>query len=87
MGYGWNGDGWGWGSWLIMAMIMVIFWGAIIIGIVMAVRYTRQERHNFASRTLDDRHDPALRLLEERFARGEIDADEYVKRRDILRPR
>ncbi len=29
----------------------------------------------------------ALRILGERFARGEIDADEYAERRDLLRPR
>jgi hypothetical protein len=27
----------------------------------------------------------AMRVLEERFARGEIDADEFQRRRDILR--
>ena len=27
----------------------------------------------------------ALRILDERFARGEIDEDEYSKRRDLLR--
>ncbi len=86
MGYGWNGGDWGWGGWLFMVVMMVVFWAAIIIAVVLAVRYTRQEHRHFTSPTLDDRHDPALRLLEERFARGEIDADEYVKRRDILRP-
>jgi uncharacterized membrane protein len=27
----------------------------------------------------------ALRILDERFARGEIDADEFTKRRDLLK--
>jgi putative membrane protein len=27
----------------------------------------------------------ALRILDERFARGDIDADEYIKRRELLR--
>jgi putative membrane protein len=27
----------------------------------------------------------ALRILDERFARGDIDADEYTKRRELLR--
>ena len=30
-------------------------------------------------------HPEAQRILEERFARGEIDADEFKQRRDILR--
>jgi uncharacterized membrane protein len=31
--------------------------------------------------------DEALRLLDERFARGEIDAEEFIKRGDLLRSR
>jgi uncharacterized membrane protein len=31
--------------------------------------------------------DDALRVLDTRFARGEIDAEEYTSRRDLLRQR
>jgi len=87
MGYGWNGGEWGWGAWLFMAVMMVIFWGAVITGIVMAVRYYGRDRQNPPPPTAGVDSDTAMRVLDERFARGEIDADEYTKRRDLLRAR
>ncbi|HUZ11140.1 MAG TPA: SHOCT domain-containing protein [Acidimicrobiales bacterium] len=86
MGYGWNGGGWGWGAWVFMAVMMVLFWGAIITGAIMIVRYSR-DRHGPQPPIARDDHDPAMRVLDERFARGEIDADEYTRRRDLLRTR
>ena len=86
MGYGWNGGGWGWGAWVFMAVMMVLFWSAIVVGAVMIVRYTR-DRHNPSPPAVTDDRDPAIRVLDDRFARGEIDADEYTKRRDLLRSR
>jgi putative membrane protein len=34
----WGYD-WGWGAWLVMSMMMVLFWGLVIAGIVVLVRY------------------------------------------------
>jgi len=87
MGYGWNGGGWGWGAWLFMAVMMVIFWGAVITGIVMAVRYYGRDRQNPPPPAAGGDSDTAMRVLDERFASGEIDAEEYTKRRDVLRAR
>ena len=86
MGYGWEGGGWGWGAWVFMAVMMVLFWSAIITGAVMIVRYSR-DRHHFPPPTAKDDSDPAIRVLDERFARGEIDEDEYTRRRDLLHSR
>lgn len=66
----WNGMGvWGW-------MMMVAFWLVVIALVIWAVRSTTgsTSRHG----------DEALRVLDERFARGEIDQDEYEERRRIL---
>jgi putative membrane protein len=47
--------------------------------------------HSLGHRPVEDLSDPpvpadrALRILDERFARGEIDADEYDLRRGVLR--
>ena len=79
-GYG-NGTGWGYA---LMAISMVLFWGTLIYGIATLVRYTRRDG--------PQRGDPAEpaapgpeRLLAERFARGEIDEDEYHQRLTSLR--
>lgn len=72
----WNG---GVAGWLLMALVMVAFWGTVIWGIVYLVRGRDEPRHRAHS---DDK--PAIDLLEERFARGEIDNDEFRERRDAL---
>ncbi len=72
----WNGGGTGW---LVMALVMVVFWGAVIWGIVYLVRGRPEPRHRAQS---GDK--PAIDVLEERFARGEIDNEEFRERRDAL---
>ncbi|MGZ4108526.1 MAG: SHOCT domain-containing protein [Actinomycetota bacterium] len=74
-------DQWGWGvgGYFVMLVFMVLFWGAIIALAVWAVRQFRPEG------TRARGADPAMRILEERFARGEIDVDEFTRRRDALR--
>ncbi len=84
-GYGWDGGGWGWGAWLLMAAMMVIFWGVVIAALVTFLRYSGHRRNEPPSG--GDGRDQALRILDERFARGDIDADEYTRRRDLLRAR
>ena len=77
-GYG-NGTGWGYA---LMAISMVLFWGAVIFGIVALVRYAR--RDGMARREPVQPPAPE-RLLAERFARGEINEDEYRQRLAVLR--
>lgn len=86
MGYGW--DGWGWGGWVLMVVVMALFWGAVVLGIVALVRYGRVRREPPPPPPPPPephRQPSALDVLDERFARGEIDADEYTRRRDLLR--
>ncbi len=70
---------WGPGAWIAMAFMMVVFWGVVVTAIVLLVRGFRTQDDG-APTTRD-----AVRILDERFARGEIDADEYRQRRDLLR--
>lgn len=69
------GAGWGmsWGGWIFMIMLLVLLAG----GITWLVRGVSGSRE-------DDRHS-ARRILDERFAAGQIGADEYEKRRQALR--
>ena len=68
----WGGD-WGWGAWLIMSLTMLAFWALVI----WAVRSL--------ARSSDSGPDTAQAILAERFARGEIDENEYLRRRELIR--
>ncbi len=84
MMYGWYGDGWGIGLWIVMIILMVVFWGAIAAAIVWIVR--RRPDHQITSAVARP-HGDAERILSERFARGEIDETEFIARRAALRRR
>lgn len=93
-GYGWDGGGWGWGAWVFMSVFMVLVWGAIVTAVVLVVRSVRDRHAPYppyppapSPQSPGEGVDQALRLLDERFARGEIDEDEYTRRRDLLRAR
>lgn len=72
--------GWGWGGWLLMSMLMIVFWAAVVAGAYAFIRSTRRGEAETSPRR-------ALDILDERLARGDIDADEYTARRDELRTR
>jgi putative membrane protein len=74
-GYGY-GDG-SWVGWLVMGIVMLVFWGLVVAGVIFLVRYLGHGRDQRAG-------SDALRILDERFARGEIDADEYSGRRQLI---
>jgi putative membrane protein len=73
---GWGGYGFG----LIHMAVWVVILVAIIVGVVWLVRsMTAHGGHH-----LPPRHSPGLDVLEERYARGEINREEYLqKKRDI----
>lgn len=75
-------DAWGWGTagFLLMVLMMALFWGAIIATAVWAIRQFRPREVGTGGGPTN-----AMRILEDRFARGEIDADEFQQRREILR--
>lgn len=84
----WIDGGWGggWGGWLLMALVMVVFWGLVIAGIVALVHFLSGNR-TAASGGPGRGSGRAEELLAERLARGEIDEEEYRKRRAVLRER
>jgi putative membrane protein len=63
-----------------MILMMGLFWGAIIATVVWAIRRLSPRDANTGGAQTS-----AMRVLDERFARGEIDADEFQRRREILR--
>lgn len=73
---------WGAGQWLAMAAMMLLFWGLAIGLVIWAVRGYRNGQ---PSRTSDASIPGPDAVLADRFARGEIDEDEYLRRRELLR--
>ncbi|MDH6514397.1 putative membrane protein [Streptomyces sp. SAI-208] len=79
--YGNNHDMNGW-DWFVMSVGTVLFWALLITVAVLLYRaLTRAPQQPYPPIA------PASpeQLLAERFARGEIDEDEYWRRRSVLR--
>ncbi len=74
---GWTGSWFGWG-W--MAVGHLLWWALVVVAIVALLRWTRGRDPQRPSAGPDR----ALDTLRERFARGEIDAEEYEARRRVL---
>jgi len=82
MWYGSNG--WGWGGWILMTVVMVLFWVAVITAVVLAIRHLTNP-DGTATSPAGSWQPRAQDLLGERFARGEIDTNEYRNRLALLR--
>ena len=77
MGFGNDVNGWDWG-WMVG---MMVFWVAVLGVAVWAVlALVRRERMSGGGAPT------ALEELDRRLARGEIDTDEYKRRREVMRP-
>ena len=59
---------------LLFGLAWLVFWIAVVVIVVRLLR----------SGTTTTRPSSALRVLEERYARGEIDRDEFFERRRVL---
>ncbi|PWS36028.1 hypothetical protein DFH01_19110 [Falsiroseomonas bella] len=77
----WHGE-LGWGHMAAGGLVMLLFWGGLIALVVLLVRAFS------GGGTRDANARPpgasALDVLEERFARGEIDQQEFAERRRVL---
>lgn len=86
---GWYGGGWGVGQWAGMGLGMLLFWGVVIALVVLVLRRPgqRHEHHHHEAPHSAADQATALRILDERFARGDLDQDEYRTRRAVLQDR
>ncbi len=73
----WGNGGSGWGAWLPMTLMMLAFLGAVVVFTRSWI--SRPPFHDHGEQSTDPK-----RILDERFARGEIDEEEYHKRKDVL---
>lgn len=67
-----------WGVWgLGMMLMMLLFWVLVVVGLVVAIRWV-------ITKGKTPRSDSALDILRERYARGEINKDEFeAKKKDL----
>ena len=79
---GYWGPGNGAVGWLLMCLTFAIFLGVVAAVVVVAVRLREQPSNTEPTSTVAE---PSSRILDERFARGEIDDEEYQRRRILLR--
>lgn len=67
----------GWGGIVMMTLGMILFWGTLAVVGVLVLRKVNE----------GGRSGSALRILEERLARGEIDTEEFDRVRKTLSTR
>jgi putative membrane protein len=73
----WGSGGWGMGFGFLF---MLLFWGLVIVGIVALFRWSMVQKPPNGK----PHGKSPLEILQERYARGEIDHDEYEqKKRDL----
>ncbi len=80
------GNGTHWGLWVLMIVAMIVFWGALAWIIVTLVRHRSAPTvpppvHGSA---MPPPGPDALGILNERLARGDIDGEEYTRRRALI---
>jgi putative membrane protein len=70
---GWMGGMWGIG----MMFMMLLFWILVIAALVLGVRWLMSDQK-------ERRSDSAMEILRQRFARGEINKEEFdAKKKDL----
>lgn len=91
----WGTDHMGAGGWIGMGF-MIVFWIAVVLGIIYLVRYlaVRPPVDRWPERPAQWQspgpsgpgpgQPEALRILQERYARGEIDPEEFRRRKTDL---
>ena len=84
--WGMHGDvGWGW--MVGMMILMVLFWGAIILGIVSLVRGMGDARSGPRTNSptdVSERRETPMEVLDRRFAEGTMSVEDYQARRKVL---
>jgi putative membrane protein len=82
-----NHNGAGAAHWLGMGLIMLLALALVVALIFVVVRFSTHGRPSSYYGAGPRSFDRAEAMLAERFARGDINAEEYQGRRDVLRDR
>lgn len=79
---------WMWGDWMygygmgggwFGPILMIAFWALVIAGIVFLVKVLMGSRSSTSAK-----EETAMDILEKRYARGEIDAEEFARKKKDL---
>ncbi len=73
-------DGW-WFGMMLGPLMMIVFVAAVVVLVVVAIRWLSGGAH----RVHESPGKTPLDILKERFARGEIDKEEFEERRRLLK--
>jgi len=73
---------WGYGG-LFMGIINIIFWVAVIIGVVYLIKFISSSSKQSPHET--KKGDSALDILRERYAKGEINREEFEEKKKALK--
>jgi putative membrane protein len=68
----------------VWPIMMIIFVGGVVVLVVLAIRWLAGGGTHHGGQTTAASEKTPLGILEERFARGEIDKDEFEERRRVL---
>ena len=74
--------GWGYGMGWFWTIVMVVFWIAVIVGIIFLIKWLviSTGTRGRAARS----EDSPLEILKQRYARGEIDKEEFEEKKKDL---
>ena len=73
---------WGYGMSWFWHIIMIVFWIAVIVGIIFLIRWLILSTRSGTQRPSHE--DSALEILRKRYAQGEINKEEFEeKKRDL----
>lgn len=79
-GWAWGGSGIG----VFYMLLQLLFLIALVVGLVLVVRHFLSGGEEPSQRASVPRASRGLDILEERYAQGEIDRDEFLRRKEDL---
>jgi putative membrane protein len=85
--WGMHGAGGWWGLLVMAGLLVLVVGGAVLLAVWLARSAGGSTTPPGPAQQPDHGGSPADRLLDERYARGEIDEQEYLHRRSVLRGR
>ncbi len=79
--WGYMGNGYGWGGMALGMASMLLFWVLLVAAVAIVIRYVWGTGISSSERRQEK---TALDILKERYARGEIEREEFEqKKRDL----